>query len=279
MNIDPIIFDKLIKTLIVLLLSLVLRFLIQKQICRSSLKSAALRQRWTIQLRNACFFIFLFCLLVIWGEQIQNLLISLLAVLAAIVLATKELILCLMGSVLKAGTNSFSLGDRISVGEYKGLVVDQTLLSTTLYDTGTSENNDFFTGKTIVIPNSLFLAVGVINENNTATYKLYTLEIKLSKIKHLKTIENGLREKMDKLATQDIDSAFESIKKQFSVGELTKEMCEPKIVIIDYDGKMVKLLLRFIIETNKAPDIDQELLRFHFDQLEELGLLGQDEQE
>lgn len=267
---DSVILEKLLKTFIVLVLLVLLRFALQKGIKRSSLKSAALRQRWNIQIRNACLFLFIFCGLVIWGEQIQHLLISLLAVLAAIVIATKELILCLTGSILKAGTQSFSLGDHVRVGDFNGLVVDQTLLSTTLYDTGDNQNGVFFTGKTIVIPNSLFLSNGIVNENNSEQYKLHSLTIKLKNREDFDALEDGLKKKMTELSAKDKEAAFQSLKKQFPVSDITHATCDPRIIINGYDGEGMTLLLRMVVETSQVRTVDQDLLRFHFKQLADL---------
>ena len=50
-------------------------------------------------------------LAMIWAAQIQTLALSMFAVAAAIVVATKELIMCLSGSILRSVTKQYSIGD------------------------------------------------------------------------------------------------------------------------------------------------------------------------
>src|SRR5690606_27740699 len=85
--------------------------------------------------------ILLIGILFIWGQELRDFALSLVAVAAALVLATKEVILCLMGGLLKASTKLFENGDRISVSGYKGKVIDHTLLTTTLIETGPGRSN------------------------------------------------------------------------------------------------------------------------------------------
>ena len=74
----------------------------------------------------------LFGLILVWATELQALAISIVAALAAIVLAAKELILCVTGSLFKTTAKAFAVGDRIEVGNFRGTVIDQTLRSTTL---------------------------------------------------------------------------------------------------------------------------------------------------
>ncbi|MCI5064735.1 hypothetical protein MRY87_03305, partial [bacterium] len=82
--------------------------------------SSDLRLRWRIQIRNASFVLFFIGLIAIWGTELRTLALSLVAVAVAQIIATKEKIMCLMGSVFNAKSGSLSIGDRIILGEYRG---------------------------------------------------------------------------------------------------------------------------------------------------------------
>ena len=75
------------------------------------------------------------------------------AILAALVIGTKELIMCFLGSIVKAGSNAFSLGDRIRIGDIEGDVIDQNLLSTQLQEVAEGQ----YSGQLVSLPNSMFL--------------------------------------------------------------------------------------------------------------------------
>ncbi len=112
--------------------------------------------------------IFLLLLLVgivlIWAPQLRTFALSLTAVAVAIVVATKELILCLSGAVLRATTRAFSVGDWIEMGEIRGEVIDHTWLATMLQEFGVGPHAYMPTGRTVVLPNSMLLIAPVRNQ-------------------------------------------------------------------------------------------------------------------
>jgi small-conductance mechanosensitive channel len=113
----------------------------------------------------------------IWAVQIQDFVLSLTAVLVAVVIATKELILCLSGFVLRTGAGSFGLGDWVEIGGQRGEVVDFSVLSTTLLELETPVNGHGYTGRTLTIPNSVFLTTPVRNENFARNYVVHRFSL------------------------------------------------------------------------------------------------------
>lgn len=97
------------------------------------------------------------CLLSIWMSQIQSVMLSLTAVAIALVVATKELIMCIAGAALRIGGHLFKIGDRIEVNGLRGEVIDHGLLSTTLMELPCQSLGSSGTGRTFVLPNSVFL--------------------------------------------------------------------------------------------------------------------------
>ena len=114
--------------------------------------------------RNVFLFLVLVGLVLIWAPQLRTFALSLTAVAVAIVVATKELILCLSGAVLRATTRAFGIGDWIEVGDNRGEVTDHTLLATTLEEFGTGPHIYTPTGRMIVLPNSMLLTTPVRNQ-------------------------------------------------------------------------------------------------------------------
>lgn len=114
--------------------------------------------------RNVFLFLLLMGLVLIWAPQLRTFALSLTAVAVAIVVATKELILCLSGAVLRATTRAFGIGDWIEVGDNRGEVTDHTLLATTLQEFGTGPHIYTPTGRMIVLPNSMLLTTPVRNQ-------------------------------------------------------------------------------------------------------------------
>jgi small-conductance mechanosensitive channel len=101
------------------------------------------------------------CLFGVWGDYLQNLLLSLTAVTLAIVVATKELIMCIAGFVMRTTGRMFGIGDWIECHDLHGEVTDLTLLSTKLLEVEPPEYGYGYTGRTLLLPNSLFLTHSV----------------------------------------------------------------------------------------------------------------------
>lgn len=135
------------------------------------------QRRKLFYVRSALSAILVVGLLSIWLGQLQNLLLSLTAVTLAIVIATKELLLCISGFVLRAGSGLFSIGDWIEIGDFRGEVTDHSLLSTTILEVESPAHGHGYSGRSLVLPNSLFLLHPVRNENFARNYALHRFTV------------------------------------------------------------------------------------------------------
>jgi len=104
----------------------------------------------------------------IWAPQLHTFALSLAAFAVALVVATKEMILCLTGSLLRISTRTYKVGDWITLDGIMGEVMDIDAFSTRVeeIDTKTSQ----FTGKKIIIPNSKLFTSQVENRNFAKNY-------------------------------------------------------------------------------------------------------------
>jgi len=140
---------------------------------RSRVPTPELRRRWLVQVRNAAVLLLLLGLAMIWAEELRTLALSIVAIAVAFVVATKELILCITGSILRMTSRSFSIGDRIQIKDFRGDVIDLNILATTILEVGPGRLTHQRTGRMAVIPNSLFVSEPVINESYTDDYILH----------------------------------------------------------------------------------------------------------
>jgi small-conductance mechanosensitive channel len=82
----------------------------------------------------------------------------------AIVLTTKELLMCLTGGFLRASTKSFDIGDWIKVNDVMGEVMSITTMTTLVEEIDHVGGSYQFTGRTVQIPNSKFLTINIENQ-------------------------------------------------------------------------------------------------------------------
>ena len=118
-------------------------------------RSTARRRRFSI--RTLASALLAVAVLGVWLSEIQNLMLSLAAVMVALVVATKELIMCVAGAVLRFGGHLFKVGDRIELDGIHGEVIDHGLFSTTIMELPAGHLGHAGTGRTVMLPNSILL--------------------------------------------------------------------------------------------------------------------------
>ena len=131
-------------------------------------------RRWLVRLSTGAFLVALLMLLVIWADELRTLALSFVAVAVAIVIATQDFIKSVQGSLMRATSSSFTIGDRVRIGDVRGVVVDHTLLVTTLLEIGPGHVR---TGRTVVIPNNRLLTEIVHNETYGHEFILHSFVV------------------------------------------------------------------------------------------------------
>ena len=121
------------------------------------------RRRWMVTVRNGMSGLIVLGLLAVWAPELEEFALSIAAVAVALVIATKELILCISGALWERTTRAFVIGDWVEIGGHSGEVIDETLFVTQLQEIERREYR--YTGRTIAVPNSLLLTQPVINHN------------------------------------------------------------------------------------------------------------------
>jgi small-conductance mechanosensitive channel len=164
-------------TFLLFILLMLIRWAIVRAVQRASFGSAEVKRRWLIVARNATVMAFLLFAGMIWAAELRAFALSIVAVAAAVVIATKEIILCFMGGIYRTSANLFEIGDRIEVAGVRGDVIDVSLMATTVLEIGPGETTHLQTGRAITIPNAVFLSTAVTNETYTDAYVLHMFTV------------------------------------------------------------------------------------------------------
>lgn len=165
----------IVVSLVLVVLLLLVQLAAGHAIRRRSDVPAHLQRRWKANLRNGLLLLGLLGLVLIWAPQLHTLALSLTAVAVAVVIATKELILCVSGAVVRASTRAFAIGDWIEVGGLRGEVVDHNLFVTVLQEFQPGTHNH--TGRKAVLPNSVFLSQPMRNESLMRDYTYHAFAV------------------------------------------------------------------------------------------------------
>ena len=175
--INDIINHKLFISLLIILCLSGLRFLLIHLIKRKSNVLSDQQRRWIYRIKNVALAFILFTLVFIWWPELRQFALSIAAVAVAFVIASKELILCISGTVLRTASGNISIGDWVEVGDIRGEIIDQNVLATVLQEVNNNGNSYNYTGKTITLPNSVFLIEPIKNLNFMRRFVFHNFSI------------------------------------------------------------------------------------------------------
>ncbi|STQ91629.1 mechanosensitive ion channel family protein [Iodobacter fluviatilis] len=245
-------------------------FIISLMICRSLIRSAILRRhdlgpevrrRWVVYLRNCSLGVFALGMIFIWGHEIQTFAVSLVAIAAAIVLATKEMILCMLGSIFRSSSNAFAVGDRVEIGGIRGQVIDMNLVSTTLMESSHASHRQGTVGRGVTVPNSLLLSQPVFNESMLGDYVLQTIHVAILRNDDWERAERVLMEAGDAIAAeyaQDLSRHARELERRYA---LESPMMEPRVRIFLDHYEEIGLQLQIAVPLGHRARIEQRVLR------------------
>lgn len=135
------------------------------------------QRRWINRINNTTSIMIFIGLVLLWAPQLQTFALSLTAVAVAIVLTTKELLMCLTGGFLRASSKPFEVGDWVTIDNVSGEVMQITATMTLIEKLDIVYGTYDHTGETIQIPNSRFLTANVENLNFIKEYIYHTFHI------------------------------------------------------------------------------------------------------
>ncbi|WP_254813939.1 mechanosensitive ion channel family protein [Salinivibrio sp. ES.052] len=162
--------NKLLTTVGVVVVVSLVRRLILRHIRGDSNFLSEDQRKWMSRTKNGAFTTLLLFLFLFWNTEINEFALSLTAIAVAVVVASKEIILCFTGSIQRASSRSFRIGDWIEVGNTCGEVIEHNLMATKIQEIDTHSGHYCYTGKTATLPNSLFFATTVKNLNFMKRY-------------------------------------------------------------------------------------------------------------
>lgn len=256
----PYLYNNIAASLVAALIILLGRYFTLRTLQRSSIGWES-KRHWMIQTKNLSVALVFVSLLVIWGSEIRTFAISVVAVAVAIVIATKELILCVLGGLLKIASNPFKIGDRIELaGGIKGDVISHDLLTTKLLEIGPGTSGNQFTGNTIVIPNSLFLGAPIYNHSSSAKFGLHTFIVTRSTNIDIGKHKDYLLQAANEACSQYIESARSYLNKIGEIEGIDAPSADPRIHLCFPAHETVEFIVRIPVESHRAGKAQQEIL-------------------
>lgn len=218
--------------------------------------------RWTVRLRTTFAAITVFGMVGIWASQLQTLALSAVAFAAALVLATKELIMCISGGVVRVVSEGFTLGDRVEIGSSRGEVIRLGVFTTTILEIGPGHQR---TGRALVVPNSQLLTQTVINETFTDAFVLHVVTVPVKRKEDWRKAQEALLEAAQETCAPYIDEARRHLNRVADRNGLSLSVIEPRVIVQLPDPEKINLLLRVAMPARDKGRYEQEILRHYLD--------------
>lgn len=253
--------EEVVESVLMVMALLVLRgVLLKLYLRRHPHYSIEEKRRSLVLSRNLTLILTIFGLAVIWATQIQTLALSMFAVAAAIVVATKELIMCLSGSILRSVTKQYSVGDYIEVNGLRGRVVDINLLNTLMMQIGPNPLVGQLSGKTLSFPNSLLLNHSVRRDNILGDYVIHTVEIPVPIHLDSDVIVGRLKAVLEPLCQPYVPAIQRHLENVQAEKLFITPAAQPRVTRVPNDDKVYLIIVRYASPVAKRLEIQQAVL-------------------
>jgi len=249
----------MIETAILLIVVTVVRSIASRFI-KKRVHSKELQRRWLVQTRNGFILLLTLGLLFIWGDTLRTFALSIVAIAVAFVVATKELILCVSGSILKTGSGSFNVGDRIQVKEFRGDVIDQNILATTILEVGPGKLTHQRTGRKTVIPNALFVSEPIINESFTHDFVLHVFTVPFKREENWRAAQDEFLKAARKHCKPYLNEARIHMEKLSEDMGLDVPTADPRVTVQVPTAGEIHLVIRIPVKSSQRGFIEQSIL-------------------
>jgi small-conductance mechanosensitive channel len=256
-----------ISSVILIVTVLVVKKLLVRTVLRLDSPQLDVRRRWVVNIRNAALVGTLLGLIAIWAQPLHTLAVSFIALAVACVIATKELIVCVSGAVVRAVSKTYAVGDRIEIAGKRGDVVDQNLFTTTLLEIGPGQSSHQYTGRAIVVPNSLLLNTPLINETFTHDYVLHVFCIPLTANDDWQRSEQLLLEAAQIECGPFLEQARMYMKNIESKHGLDSPTVAPRVTLQIPEPGKINLLLRIPAPSRRKGRLEQAILRRYLSEI------------
>lgn len=243
---------------------ILLKFAVSKSISNWKFKEIESRRKWMVQIRNLMFFGLVLGLMLIWASALKTFALSIVVIASAIAIGCKEYIMCFLGGLLKAGSNHFSIGDRITIGHYRGDVINHTPFTTTLFEVGPGEHFHQYTGSKITIPNSVLLTTSVVNETHGSKYTLHTFQIKVPRDSDWHDTKKRILEAANEVCSSHVKNAQGYFNHLARKRDIDAPNAEPKVFVGLHDEDSVEFVVRVPALSKDVGKTEQEIIERAF---------------
>ena len=246
---------------ILLILAVIIgRRVLMKKVRSSKVSDPDIKRQWIVQIKNISALILVLGMVLIWATKLHAFALSVVAIAAALVIATKELLACLLGGFLKVATSMFKIGDRIEILGNRGDVISQNFFTTTIMEVGPGRLSHQYTGKKIILPNSYFLLHPLSTDTRTDKFRLHTFTVTCPREINILRHQKVLLESAQKVCGEYEVLAKKYLKSVEKFEGIEAPSTASRVHISLNDHSSVDFVVRVPIPALKSTNVEQEIV-------------------
>ena len=256
---DRVLLRDAIATLILFLTVMILRYVAIRFVRRRLPGNDKFQLRWAAQIRGFSYAILALGLFIIWAAELQALAVSFAVLAMAIVWATRETFACIQGAAYRISSNAFQVGDRINIARDSRRRHRYGAAGHAGARSGAQGHQR--TGRTISIPNSLFMTEPVLNESLAGEYMLHLMTIPADRNSDLAAIERKALTAAQEACADFLDDVRRPIAARYRRHGLNPPIVDPRVTYQVVDKNTVNILLRIPTPIRLERQVEQRVLR------------------
>lgn len=217
------------------------------------------RIRWRRNSAYLTFFLLVFMLFPLWLPSLRTVTAFLGLFGAGVILVLKEVIVNLAGWFFIIFRRPFEIGNRISIGQQNGDVLDIRLMETSLIEVSTREHGGQSTGRVIHVPNSFFFTQAFANASKEFAFTWNEIDIPVTADSDWKRavalVEKAAAKIVDPISEKD--SRIRRAEHEYAI-RYTR--ITPK-VYVEFKNGCIHLTLRHLVEPRTHRQIQDAFWR------------------
>jgi small-conductance mechanosensitive channel len=251
--------EKVIVTALLISVAFLASHLWARYLSRGAI-SAEKRRLHLVWARNIIWFAALLVILSVWASTIAGFALSVAAVAGALLIVSKELVMCVHGYLYVTLVQPYKIGDVIEFNRLHGRVVDIDMFATTLVELDATGQR---TGKVAEFPNGLLLTHPLINASPNGAYALHAIQIPIpERLSHdLDRLEAAALAAADRATAAWSEEAMNHFRKASEESFIALPSGKTKVAWDFSDPEHLVLVIRVACPVEQRATVEQAVFR------------------
>ena len=241
---------------------------ILKRIIKRQFKDVTHRHSLRALTRNFLLITAIIMIILVWLRPQQNLAIVIGLAVAGIILTSQSAISSFSGYLLIASSNLYGIGDRISIDNVTGDVMDIGFVRTTIMEVGQWVKADQYTGRIVTISNKALFDNPVFNFTRHWGYLWDEITIPVTYTSDWRRTADIMINLGNQYTAQLQEDAEAKLAKLIDRFPLKQTKVEPSIYFVMTDN-WIEITLRFVVDAQERRQVKAQLNRELLQQFEE----------